>query len=197
MFWRAADDKERVNGCLYRRYNIALPRELSLQQQVSLAEEFADHITAEHSLPWSLAIQSSPSNPYCRVMVNERINDGIARSPELWFNRYLPADPANGGAQKTRALAKKRRLYQIRQEWAEHANRALAAAGSAARIDHRSLAAQGIVRAPSGNIGIAVLAMERRGVRTERGSDPTLAPAALELVRAARRAAQTNTDGGG
>ena len=41
-------------------------------------------------------------------MVNERIKRRHRAQPlSCGLNRYLPADPANGGAQKTRALAKK------------------------------------------------------------------------------------------
>jgi hypothetical protein len=42
-----------------------------------------------------------------------------------------------------------------RREWAEHANRSLAKAGSEARIDHRTLEAQGILRIPQISLGIA------------------------------------------
>ena len=71
--------------------------------------------------------------------------------------------------------------------------------GIEARIDHRSLAAQGIEREPSTHLGVAVSSMERRGIETEVGQrireqqrlevEARLARAA-ELGRAEREQAQ-------
>jgi hypothetical protein len=62
-------------------------------------------------------------------------------------------------------------LEQWRAQWAEHTNHALEQAGEAARVDHRSLAAQGIERLPQPKLGIAVQAMEARGITTDRGDE--------------------------
>jgi hypothetical protein len=51
----------------------------------------------------------------------------------------------------------------IRSRWAELVNEHLAEHGHAARIDHRSLDAQGIDREPTSHKGPAVTAIERRG----------------------------------
>jgi hypothetical protein len=52
--------------------------------------------------------------------------------------------------------AEARRNVNIwRAGWAEYANRWLADIGSTARIDHRTLEAQGIFRTPQPNIGLA------------------------------------------
>lgn len=48
-------------------------------------------------------------------------------------------------------------------------NAALERAGSAERVDHRSLKAQGIARELVPHIGRATWEMERRGVETKRG----------------------------
>ena len=53
------------------------------------------------------------------------------------------------------AAEAQRNVNVWRRTWAEYANRALADAGSAARIDHRTLAAQGIFRLPQISLGIA------------------------------------------
>jgi hypothetical protein len=59
-----------------------------------------------------------------------------------------------------------RELLDVRKSWADAANRALQAAHIDARIDHRTLAAQGIDREPAPHIPRAVFEMERRGQRT-------------------------------
>jgi hypothetical protein len=48
-------------------------------------------------------------------------------------------------------------------------NDALRAAQQEARVDHRSLADQGIDRAPTTHKGVEVTQLERRGIRTEVG----------------------------
>ena len=73
-------------------------------------------------------------------MFSERGNDGIARSEEQWFKRHNPTAPERGGARKSRAAKAGDWLDTTRQAWEQTANRALAQAGRAERIDHRSLA---------------------------------------------------------
>ena len=71
-------------------------------------------------------------------MISERSNDGLERTAETWFKRYNGKDPERGGARKI-STSSKEWLQSTREAWAEHANRALARAGSGERIDHRSL----------------------------------------------------------
>lgn len=101
-------------------------------------------------------------------MISERINDGIERPAAQWFKRYNGKTPEKGGAQKTEALKPKAWLEQTREAWADHANRALERAGHDARIDHRTLEAQGIERLPGVHLGPNVVEMEGRGIRTDR-----------------------------
>lgn len=58
-----------------------------------------------------------------------------------------------------------------REQWADHSNYALEQAGIDARIDHRSLEAQGITdRLPTIHEGPIVREMESRGAATDRGA---------------------------
>ena len=85
-YWGMADKRERKNGRLYREYQFALPRELSIEQQTLVAREFAQHVTAAHSLPYTLALHAGhENNPHCHLVINERTNDGVERPPEQWF----------------------------------------------------------------------------------------------------------------
>lgn len=146
-YWDAADLYERANGRLFKEVEFALPVELTLDQQKALASEFAQHLTGAERLPYTLAIHAGGGeNPHCHLMISERINDGIERPAAQWFKRYNGKTPEKGGAQKTEALKPKAWLEQTREAWADHANRALERAGHDARIDHRTLEAQGIER---------------------------------------------------
>jgi len=57
-------------------------------------------------------------------------------------------------------------LLHVRERWAKVTNEALIQADIAARIDHRSLAAQGIDREPRPHIPRAAFEMERHGYRS-------------------------------
>lgn len=144
-FWSAADAHERANGRLFREYEVSLPRELGEAAWQGLVRRFADEVCGGDRLPWTAAIhRGGGKNPHFHFVVNERADDGIERDAAGWFSQAARPgqDPAGGGARKTQRLEKKRFLYRLREAWAETANAALAEAGHAARIDHRTLAAQ-------------------------------------------------------
>ena len=170
-YWDAADLYERSNGRLYKSIEIALPLALDPDQQRALAVQFAHSLTDAEQLPYTLAIHAGKGeNPHCHLMISERANDELERSPEQWFKRYNAAEPEAGGAQKSTALKPKEWLLETRAAWAEQTNEALKEAGLEIRIDHRSLEAQGIERVPGIHLGPAAAAMEARGELSERGN---------------------------
>lgn len=171
-YWDAADLYERANGRLFKRVEVALPLALTEAEQRELAVGFAHHLTDAEHLPYTLAIHAgNGTNPHCHLLISERTNDGLERAPEQWFKRYNAAAPERGGARKTEALKPKAWLEETRAAWAAQTNAALERAGHAVRIDHRSLAAQGVERLPGVHLGPDVQAMEARGVETARGAE--------------------------
>ena len=172
-YWEAADIHERANGRLFKQIEFALPRELSQEQQTELAASFCMALarTKDGPLPYSFAVHKGydKANPHCHLLISERVNDGHSREPDLWFKRAAK-DLAKGGAKKTKELHPREWLLQCRELWAERANLALQRAGHDARIDHRTLEAQGIDRPPTTHLGPSVAAMERQGIRTQRGN---------------------------
>ena len=171
-YWDAADLYERANGRLFKRVEVALPLALTEAEQRALAVGFAHHLTDGEHLPYTLALHAgNGTNPHCHLLISERSNDQIERPPEQWFKRYNAAAPERGGARKTEALKPKAWLEEARAAWAAQTNQALAHAGHAVRIDHRSLAAQGVERLPGVHLGPDVQAMEARGIETERGAE--------------------------
>lgn len=172
-YWEAADVHERANGRLFKQLEFALPKELSPEQQIALAASFCREMaqTKDGPLPYSFAVHKGhdKENPHCHLLISERVNDGISRAPAQWFKRAAK-DPAKGGAKKTNELRPREWLLNCRELWAERANHALRLAGHEARIDHRTLEAQGIERAPTTHLGPSVAAMERKGISTLRGN---------------------------
>ena len=143
-YWEAADENERANGRLYSEVQFALPKELSEPQRREVAGRFAERLTGEEKLPYTLAIHrggANGENPHAHLMFSERGHDGIERSGEQWFRRYNAPAPEKGGARKSRAAKAGDWLEKTREAWAQTANRALEQAGRAERIDCRNLAA--------------------------------------------------------
>ena len=121
----------------------ALPKELNEAEQRTLARSFADALTGQVRLPYTMALRrGGGENPHVHLMISERALDGHDRDAERWFKRYNRKAPEKGGARKTRSIKGKEWLENTRRGWARAANRALEAAGRAERIDHRTLAAQ-------------------------------------------------------
>ena len=187
-YWEAADAHERANGRLFKQLEFALPKELSPGQLTALAASFCRDMakTKDGPLPYSFAVHKGhdKENPHCHLLISERVNDGLSRDPALWFKRAAK-DPAKGGAKKTNELRPREWLLHCRELWAERANHMLRLAGHKVRIDHRTLEAQGIDRAPTTHLGPSVAALERKGIRTERGNrNRQREEEALEAVKA-------------
>jgi hypothetical protein len=174
-FWEAADTYERANGRLYTEMELALPRELDQAQQTALVRAFvAEHIGERHPVSWAMHTTHAldgGDNPHVHIMFSERTLDGIERAPNVFFKRANTQHPERGGAMKTRAWQHKATLLELRQAWAETANRALTREGHEPTLDHRSLAAQGITdREPEPHLGREQTAMLRRGEPSELGA---------------------------
>src|SRR5450631_909307 len=170
-FWKASDEYERANGNTYREYELALPRELSRSAQVALVQRFAEQELGS-TRPYQWAIHTCTASdgkeqPHVHLMFSDRQHDGIERGPEQFFKRYNSKHPERGGCQKATYGADKAEaalVYEeIRARWAKVQNLALEHAGVEARVDHRSLAAQGIHREPEVHRGPAVSGIEGRG----------------------------------
>jgi hypothetical protein len=168
-YWDAADLYERANGRLYVSADFALPRDLSREDQIVLAHAFAQELTKDGSLPYTLAIHAGHDstgdehNPHAHMMISERKNDGIDRTPEQWFSRFNRADPSKGGAEKTRAIHGRAWMEHARERWADLTNKTLERLGREERVDHRSYARQGVKASPGRHFGPAAAHMLSRG----------------------------------
>ena len=161
----------RANGRLDTEIEIALPRELEPAQQLTVVREFVTvQVGDTHPCTW--ALHNRPAldggmNPHAHIMLSERTLDGIERDAHVFFRRANPEHPERGGAAKDPAWNERDKVQLLREAWEEAANAALERAGLAVRIDHRSLEAQGIDRAPEPKLGPEQTVMLRRGFLTE------------------------------
>ena len=175
LFWNAADRHERANGATYREIEIALPRELNPAQREALVLDFIrQEIGERHAHQWAIhnpgAALAGGEQPHAHLMYSERTVDGIERGAEQYFKRYNGTHPELGGCRKDSAGTEER-LLETRQRWAEVQNAHLQQHGHAVRVDHRSLADQGIERAPEQHLGgrrVRQLAPDQREALLER-----------------------------
>ena len=99
--------------------------------------------------------QVGSKQPHAHIMFSERTLDGYDRAPQPFFARANPDAPAQGGAAKDRDWNRRAKVMEVRGAWADAVNRHLERAGHAIRVDHRSLDAQGLDRAPEPKLGPA------------------------------------------
>ena len=106
LFWQAAHDHERKNARTAASQVIALPKELSVQQRVELAEALVKQFTDEFKFPYTFAIHNhkgeigEQDQPHLHIMYCERSVDEYNRTAKQFFSRYNESNPENGGAQK-------------------------------------------------------------------------------------------------
>jgi ATP-dependent exoDNAse (exonuclease V) alpha subunit len=176
--WNAAEAAEtRKNSTVAREFEIALPSELKAQERARLAVDFARAIATKHRC----AVDVSVHRPG---------RGGDTRNHHahlLCTTRRLTGE---GFKDKTRELddAKTGEVVFWRERWAVLTNERLKERGVQARIDHRTLEAQGIERAPTVHKGPLLTALERRGIEpkvSRRLEAERVAEARAQLERAA------------
>lgn len=166
--WNAVETGiKRKDGQPAFEVEVALPRELSHEQCAQLAHEFAhDHFVAK-GLPVDLNIHrpiasDGGEHPHAHMLISTRRfnEDGtLAKAAtDLQDNpaivRKVYALEEEGKIDEAVITMRGTNLGQWREAWADYSNRFLDEAGSEARIDHRTLEAQGIDREPTPNVGI-------------------------------------------
>src|SRR6201986_5016723 len=159
----------RKDAQLAREVEFALPREMTQAQAVELARdfvqaEFVDRgMIADLNVHWDKAEDGMPK-PHAHVMLTMRAVD------------------ENGFGRKVRDWNRTEVVERWRERWATLANERLTELDIDARIDHRSLEAQGIALEPQTQIGAPAKRIEGRGIAGE-GSEADRAEMHREIAR--------------
>ncbi|MGY4304794.1 Ti-type conjugative transfer relaxase TraA [Bradyrhizobium sp. USDA 4369] len=144
----------RKDAQLAREVEFALPREMTEAQGIELARDFVHGefvglgMIADLNVHWDRGEDGLPK-PHAHVMLTMR------------------AVGEKGFGQKVRDWNRTEMVERWRKRWAELANERLADLDIDARIDHRSLDAQGIALEPQSQIGAPAKRIEVRGVAGE------------------------------
>ena len=159
QLWNDVEAAElRKDAQLAREIEFAIPREMTREQGIALArdfvrDEFVDRgMIADLNVHWDIGADGM-AKPHAHVMLTMR---------EVG---------ENGFGQKNRDWNRTNLLEKWRERWSEHVNQRLSELDIDARIDHRSLEAQGIDLEPQHKIGPAVSRMLSRGHASERAEE--------------------------
>jgi hypothetical protein len=152
--WNAAELAEkRKDACVAREFEVALPSELSPAERLRLALDFAKDMANREGCAVDVAIHAPGK-------------EGDNRNHHAHILRTTRKVEAEGlGAKLDTEKAGRKRsddLEAVRAKWADLTNERLRENGIAARVDHRSLEAQGIEREPTKHLGPAASGYERR-----------------------------------
>ncbi len=154
--WNAVEAVEvRKDAQLGREVEFAIPRELDQAEGIRLAREFVSHefvargMVADLNVHWDVGADGEPK-PHAHVMLalREVNEEGFGKKNRDWNRTDL--------------------LETWRERWAGHVNARLAELDIDARVDHRSLEAQGIDLEPQHKIGPAASRMVEQGLSSER-----------------------------
>ena len=150
--WNEVDRAEtRCNSRTAREINIALPLELSKEQQKELIREYVKESFVDKGMVADVCFHfNDENNPHCHVMLTTREID------KEGFNK------------KNRDWDKKEKVEEWREQWANHSNKALDKAGCEERIDHRSYKDQGIDQVPTIHLGKTSSEMKKKGIDNAR-----------------------------
>ncbi|MET3713737.1 Ti-type conjugative transfer relaxase TraA [Sphingomonas trueperi] len=154
--WNAVEAVElRKDAQLAREIEFAIPRELNQVEGIRLAREFVQAefvnrgMVADLNVHWDIGADGE-AKPHAHVMLALREVD------------------ADGFGKKNRDWNRTDLLETWRERWAGHVNARLAELDIDARVDHRSLEAQGIELEPQHKIGPAAARMAEQGLTSER-----------------------------
>ncbi|RWP15746.1 MAG: Ti-type conjugative transfer relaxase TraA [Mesorhizobium sp.] len=186
-FWNKVEAFEkRVDAQLAKDLTIALPLELSVEQNIALVRDFVEKHILSKGMVADWVYHDNPGNPHIHLMTTLRplTEDGFAAKKvavigedgqplrnntgkivyELWA----------GGTQEFNAF---------RDGWFERQNHHLALNGIALLVDGRSYEKQGIELVPTIHVGVGAKAIQRKA--TAEGWKPSLERLDLQEERKA------------
>ncbi len=168
--WNAVESVERRKDAqLAREVEIALPRELAAEAKIKLVSDFVQRQFVDVGMVADIAIHHiDGQNPHAHILLTTRRidGDGFGAKDRSWNDRSL--------------------LLKWRKSWADAVNTELSRAGCASRIDHRSLADQGIDRPPTRHLGPIAHARLKRKRDSRRALDIESDTRSLDRLKIAK-----------
>ncbi|HGI0279602.1 TPA: MobQ family relaxase [Streptococcus pyogenes] len=182
--WNKVEMAEKnSNAQLARQFIIGLPKELTLSENKNLVERFIKENLTSQGMIVDYAIHDESrdknGNIHCHIMtimrpINEK-GEFLAKSKKEYILDEKGEKILNkNGKPKTRKVElttwnDKGNVEKWRENFSDLCNEYLAKNKIEKRVDHRSFKRQGIKQIPTIHLGASASAMERKGIRTEKG----------------------------
>lgn len=184
--WNAVEKAERgKNAQLAYSFDIALQNEFSLEENIALARQFLLENFVSRGMVVDFAVHQPDRedggipNPHFHVLcpirpIEQNGKWGLKQRRVYELdedgNRIRDADGKFVfNAVPTTDWGSPETLEHWREAWAELCNAKFAEKGLDVRIDHRNYERQGVELLPTVHEGATVRAMEKKGIRTEKG----------------------------
>lgn len=197
--WNSVELSEKSNNAqLAREVEIALPVELSREEQTRLVREYCSSQFVSKGMIADFNLHDTGGgNPHAHILLTMRpLDEKGAWLPKSKKEYVLDENGEKirlpSGRYKTRKVDlvdwNNRENAEVwRMAWADLANEFLAQNNRPERIDHRSYERQGIDQIPTVHVGVSATQMEKKGIVTERGELNRSIKAANRILREIRR----------
>ena len=177
--------EEHPKAQLAYSYDIALQNELTLEENIDLAKRFLQEQFVSRGMICDFAVhmpdpKGGIPNPHFHVLcpirpINPDGSWGSKQKREYLLDKSgRRVRDANGNyvwkSVPTTDWGQKETLLHWREEWAKYVNRELEKKNAPTKVDHRSYKEQAIHQLPTIHEGSTVRAMEKKGIRTEKGN---------------------------
>ena len=197
--WNSVELSEKSNNAqLAREVEIALPVELSREEQTRLVREYCSSQFVSKGMIADFNLHDTGGgNPHAHILLTMRpLDEKGAWLPKSKKEYVLDENGEKirlpSGRYKTRKVDlvdwNNRENAEVwRRAWADLANEFLERNDCPERIDHRSYERQGIEQIPTVHVGVSATQMEKKGIVTERGELNRNIKAANRILREIRR----------
>ena len=179
--WNSVEQIEKAaNSQLARELEIALPIELSREEQIRLVRDYCSSQFVSRGMCVDFNVHDTgKGNSHCHILLTMRPLDEHGK----WLPKSRKEYDLDENGERIRLPSGRWKSHKVdtvdwngqenaevwRKVWADMANAALERNGSPERIDHRSNAERGIEEIPTVHMGVAACQMEKKGIVTERG----------------------------
>ena len=197
--WNSVELSEKSNNAqLAREVEIALPVELSREEQTRLVREYCSSQFVSKGMIADFNLHDTGGgNPHAHILLTMRPLD----EKGAWLPKSKKEYDLDENGKRIHLPSGRYKTHKVdlvdwndrenaevwRRAWADLANEYLERNNRPERIDHRSYERQGIDQIPTVHVGVSATQMEKKGIVTERGELNRNIKVANRILREIRR----------
>ncbi len=184
FLWNSVEEVEKnINSRLARTIYFALPRNLTKADYIHMVRNHVQQCFVDRGMCCDLAIHDKgDNNVHAHVLLTTRSLTNYGHWKPKEVRNYLLDDDGNkiydentgrykrGPNIKFNNWDNRENATIWRKHWADEYNHTLERLGIAERVTHLSYSKQGIKIIPTIHLGARVIALEKQGIKTDRGN---------------------------